>query len=608
MQSADVYLGLVRERGKRGLPLKRVYRQLFHRDLYLRAYGKIYRNHGAMTKGTTEETVDDMSLAKIDMIIDAVRQEHYQWKPVRRVYIEKKHSVKKRALGLPVWSDKLLQEVIRLILDAYFEPSFSDHSHGFRPRRGCHTALRDIYETWAGTTWFLEGDIAQCFDGLSHDLLLEILAEHIHDGRFLRLIRGLLQAGYLEDWTWNRTLSGAPQGSIVGPILSNIYLSKLDQFIEQTLLPAYTRGDRRRANPVYTHLSNTIRRKRKQGKTAVVKRLEQERRKLPSVDPDDPTYRRLRYCRYADDFLLGFIGPKSEVEAIKQQIGEFLRDHLKLELSPAKTLITHARSEAARFLGYDISTFQRNDARESVYRNRRVLNGKVELSLPKQVIQEQCQRYLARNKPRHRAEMQNDTVFTIIAHYQGVYRGVVEYYRMAHNLHQLNKLKWIMETSLTKTLAAKLRVAVSKVYERYHATFLVNQRTYKGLEVTIQREGKKPLIAQWGGIPLQRRMDSLLPDIPAPFWGARVELLQRLLAEACELCGAQSALEVHHIRALKDLKRPGRAEKPPWVKMMVARYRKTLVVCHACHQDIHCGRPLNHSRSLNDARPESRMN
>lgn len=592
MQSADVYLGLVRERGNKGLPLKRVYRQLFHRDLYLRAYGKIYRNHGAMTKGTTEETVDGMSLAKIDAIIDALRQERYQWKPVRRVYIEKKHSVKKRALGLPVWSDKLLQEVIRLILTAYFEPSFSDHSHGFRPDRGCHTALRDIYETWAGTTWFLEGDISQCFDSLSHDLLLEILAEHIHDGRFLRLIRGLLQAGYLDDWTWNRTLSGAPQGSIVGPILSNIYLSKLDQFVEQTLLPAYTRGDRRRANPAYTHLSNTIRRKRKQGKTAVVKRLEQERRKLPSVDPADPTYRRLRYCRYADDFLLGFIGPKEEVEAIKQQIGEFLHEYLKLELSQTKTLITHARSEAARFLGYDISTFQRNDACESAYRKRRVLNGKVELSLPKQVIQEQCQRYMARNKPMHRAEMQNDAVFTIIAHYQGVYRGVVEYYRMAHNLHQLNKLKWIMETSLTKTLAAKLKVSVPKIYERYHATFLLNQRAYKGLEVTIQREGKKPLVAQWGGIPLQRRMDSPLPDISTPFWDARVELIQRLLAEACELCGAQTALEVHHIRALKDLKRPGRAKKPLWVKTMAARHRKTLVVCHACHQNIHCGRPL----------------
>jgi group II intron reverse transcriptase/maturase len=220
MQDARVYLGLVRERGKKGLPITRVYRQFYNRDLYLIAYGKIYRNAGATTQGTTEETVDAMSLAKIDAIINALRQERYQWSPVRRVYIPKRNSTKERALGLPTWSDKLLQEVIRLILDAYFEPSFSDHSHGFRPQRGCHTALKDIYESWAGMTWYIEGDISACFDSLSHDLLLDMLAEHIHDGCFLQLIRSLLKAGYLEDWKWNRTFSGAPQGSIIGPILS----------------------------------------------------------------------------------------------------------------------------------------------------------------------------------------------------------------------------------------------------------------------------------------------------------------------------------------------------------------------------------------------------
>jgi group II intron reverse transcriptase/maturase len=212
------------------------------------------------------------------VIINALRQERYRWKPVRRVSIPKRNSTKKRARGLPTWSDKLLQEVIRLILDAYFEPSFSDHSHGFRPQRGCHTALKDIYESWAGITWYIEGDISACFDSLSHDLLLDTLAEHIHDGRFLRLIRELLKAGYLEDWQWNRTLSGAPQGSIIGPILSNIYLSKLDAFVEETLIPAYTRGERRRANPAYSRIDTAIQRKRKQGKMEEVKRLEQQRR------------------------------------------------------------------------------------------------------------------------------------------------------------------------------------------------------------------------------------------------------------------------------------------------------------------------------------------
>ena len=592
MQDARVYLGLVRERGKKGLPLKRVYRQLYNRELYLIAYGKIYRNNGAMTQGTTDETVDSMSLAKIDAIINTLRQERYQWKPVRRVSIPKRNSTKKRALGLPTWSDKLLQEVIRLILDAYFEPSFSDHSHGFRPQRGCHTALKDIYESWAGVTWIIEGDISACFDSLSHDILLATLAEHIHDGRFLRLIRELLKAGYFENWQWNRTLSGAPQGSIIGPILSNIYLSKLDDFVEQTLIPAYTKGDRRRANPTYSRIDTAIQRKRKQGKMEEVKHLEQQRRALPSIDPHDPNYRRLRYCRYADDWLLGFIGTQAEAEEIKRQMGMFLNEQLHLELSQTKTLITHARTEKARVLGYEISTFQRNDARERTYYKRRVLNGKVDLSLPKRVIQEQSQRYMRGNKPIHRPEMENDSVFTIISYYQGVYRGIVEYYRMAHNVYQLNKLKWIMETSLTKTLAAKLKLSVRQVYAKYHATLLTDGKPYKGLQTVIYRgEDKKPFVAQWGAIPLRRRMERPLNDTPYPYWDARTEIVQRLLADTCELCGSHTAIEVHHIRALKDLKQYGRTAKPAWVKTMAARHRKTLVVCRSCHKDIHQGRP-----------------
>jgi group II intron reverse transcriptase/maturase len=592
MQEARVYLELVRERGKKRLPLTRVYRQLFNREWYLIAYGKIYRNKGAMTQGATPETVDSMSLAKIDAIINALRQERYRWKPVQRVVVPKRNSTKTRALGLPTWSDKLLQEVLRLILEAYFEPHFSDHSHGFRAGRGCHTALKDMYDHWAGVTWTIEGDIAACFDNLSHDLLLDTLAKYIHDGRFLQLIRSLLKAGYLENWKWNRTLSGAPQGSILGPILSNLVLSHLDTFVEDTLIPAYTRGERRKANPTYTRLNNLIRRKRQQGKTEEAKRLEQQRRTLPSIDPYDPDYRRLRYCRYADDFCLGIIGPKEEAEEIKRQLGVFLRESLKLDLSETKTLITHMRTEKAKFLGYELSTFQRNDAHEQAYYKRRVLNGKVELSLPAAVIQTKCQRYMTHNKPIHRTEMLNDSVFSIIVHFQGVYRGMVEYYRLAHNVYGLNKLKWIMEQSLVKTLAAKLKISVHQVYKRFRATIVTDGKAYKGLQTVIQREGKAPLVAQWGGIPLQRRMETVLNDDPYLYWNGQTEIVQRLLAETCELCGSQTQIEVHHIRALKDLDRYGRPEKPAWVKTMAARHRKTLVVCQSCHKAIHAGKPL----------------
>jgi len=251
MREAEMVLGVLRERGRRGLPLERLYRQMFNPQLYLLAYGKLYSNKGAMTPGPTGETVDGMSLGKIGRIIDALRHERYRFSPARRVYIPKK-SGKKRPLGLPSWSDKLVGEVIRLLLEAYYEPAFSGRSHGFRPRRGCHTALAEVASTWTGTTWFIEGDVAQCFDALDHSVMLGILSEKIHDNRFLRLMRNMLQAGYLEDWKWNATLSGAPQGGVVSPILSNIYLHKLDLFVETVLAPEYTRGESRARNPAYT--------------------------------------------------------------------------------------------------------------------------------------------------------------------------------------------------------------------------------------------------------------------------------------------------------------------------------------------------------------------
>jgi retron-type reverse transcriptase len=223
MREAETILGLIHDRGRRGLPVERLYRLLYHRDLYLLAYGRLARNQGAMTPGTTPETIDGMTLAKIDAIIDALRCERYRWTPVRRTYIAKKGSKKRRPLGICTWSNKLLQEVLRLLLEAYYEPQFSPTSHGFRPGRGCHTALDEIYHKWIGTKWWIEGDVAQCFDRLDHTVLVGILTEKIHDGRFVRLIAQLLTAGYLEEWRYHATLSGSPQGSGLSPILANLY-------------------------------------------------------------------------------------------------------------------------------------------------------------------------------------------------------------------------------------------------------------------------------------------------------------------------------------------------------------------------------------------------
>jgi group II intron reverse transcriptase/maturase len=590
MRDAETILGIIHNRGKRGLPLEDLYRQLFNPRLYLHAYGRIARNSGAMTPGATPETVDGMSLAKIGAIIEALRHERYRWTPVRRVYIEKKRSKKKRPLGIPTWSDKLLAEVVRSILEAYYDVQFHPTSHGFRPTRGCHTALAEIYHKWVGTKWFIEGDIAACFDTLDQTVLMSLLKQKLHDNRFLRLITGLLQAGYLEDWRYHATLSGSPQGSVLSPILSNIYLDQVDSFVEKTLLPVYNRGEGRRPNPSYQCLQQARQALRKAGHHHQARLLHRQMQQVPSLHPTDPDYRRLRYIRYADDMLLGFAGPRHEAEAIKQQLGRFLREHLKLTLSEEKTLITHARSQAARFLGYEITVLYRDSKLDR--RGHRCINGQIGLKVPVDVVQAKCDRYLSQGRPCHRTELLHDTPYSIVVQYQQEFRGLAEYYQLAFNLHRLNRLKWVMEQSLVKTLACKLRTSVSQVYQRYQTLLQTDEGPRVGLQVRVERgEGKKPLTANWGGIALKRRMKAVLNDAPRVIWGARTELEQRLLAQTCELCGAQETIQVHHIHALKDLQQPGRAARPAWMIVMAARRRKSLVVCQTCHADIHAGRP-----------------
>jgi group II intron reverse transcriptase/maturase len=588
MRNAETVLAIIRERGNRQLPVEDLYRQLFNPDLYLQAYANIYANPGATTPGVNNDTVDGMSKVKIERLIEALRYERYRWTPVRRTYIAKKNG-KLRPLGLPSWSDKLLQEVIRLLLEAYYEPQFSQHSHGFRPARGCHTALTEIVHTWKGTKWFVEGDISGCFDALAHTVLLSILKQNIHDNRFVRLIENLLKAGYLENWKYHRSLSGVPQGSIIGPILTNIYLSKLDEFVEKELIPEYTRGNERKINQVYYTLKEKARRSKKQGRLEEAKLLRKQFQQMPSADPHDPTYRRLRYIRYADDLLLGFIGPKSEAEEIKEKLGLFLATTLKLQLSQEKTLITQATQKAAKFLGYEIAVLHCNDYHART--RQRSLNGVIELRLPKRVIEEKCAVYQKSGKPAGRPELTENEDFTIVNDYQAVLRGIYQYYQLAINVSWLGRLKWVMQVSLLKTLAHKHKTSTTKIARQYRTQIKTPHGIRICYEVKVPREGKKPLIARWGGIPLKRTKQAILIDENPPvFKRPRTELVKRLLAEKCELCGSNDRIEVHHIRKLADLKKKGRAEKPAWVIQMAALRRKTLVVCKGCHYDIHAGR------------------
>lgn len=587
MRTAETVLSIIHERGKRGLPLEDVYRQLFNPDLYIKAYARIGRNNGALTEGITSETVDGMNLRKIESIIEDLRFERFRWAPVRRVFIPKQNG-KLRPLGVPTWRDKLLQEVIRSILEAYYEPQFSDDSHGFRPNRGCHTALTFVRQYWKGTKWFIEGDIKGCFDNIDHSILLDILRERFHDNRFIRLLEGLLKAGYCEDWKFRPTLSGTPQGGIVSPILANIYLDKLDKFIEK-LLPEYNRGNLRQPNKLYRSIINKVYRLRKQGKTKEAEIISKELNamRLASSEVNDPNYRRLRYIRYADDFLLGFTGTKREAAEIVRRIGEWTQENLKLELSEEKTLITHATKDAAKFLGYEISAQHSTE--------RRTVNGRIRLKVPKSFITERCSKYKRRGKVTHRPELMVHSDYEIVTQYQSQLRGYVQYYALAQNCVSLHLLRYVMETSLLKTLANKHKTSMVKVKRQYATTRRTANGLRKALAVTVPREGRKPLIAYFGGISLSYKREAVIKDIlrsGLSFIRKESDLERRFLAEVCEVCGSEDMIEVHHVRKLKDLFGKGAKDRPDWKKIMIAKRRKTLVLCHECHVNLHTGKPL----------------
>jgi group II intron reverse transcriptase/maturase len=590
MQNAATVLDVLRERGRRGLPCTQLYRQMFNKDLYLMAYGNIYSNQGAMTPGVSQETADGMSEGKIDQIIELMRFERYRFAPARRVYIPKKNG-KLRPLGLPAWSDKLAGEVVRLLLEAYYEPRFSDRSHGFRKGRGTHTALREIRSTWTGSVWFIEGDIRDCFGQLDHQVMLSILAEKIHDQRFLRLIAHMLRAGYLEDWTCHDTLSGCPQGGVVSPILSSIYLDKLDTFVEQELIPQYTRGISRAPDPRYREKEHELARARRRGDRAAARDLKRQIRSIPSGDPMDPGYRRLRYLRYADDHLLGFAGPKAEAEQVKARLATFLRETLRLELNQAKTLITHARSQRARFLGYDIIV-QHNSTK--LTKGRRSANGIIALKVPPDVIKAQCARYRHHGKPWHRPRLQNLDDYDIVRTYGAEHRGVVNYYLLAQDVGLLNVFTWHAETSMLKTLAAKHKSTVTKMAARHKAKAITRDGPRTCFQASRQREGKKDLVARFGGIPLRYDRSAVIRD-PAPVPAARPfkELIHRLRKRACELCETGTTAEVHQVAALKQLGTPGPGQ-PAWAALMAKMRRKTLIVCAGCHEHIHAN-PVTHA-------------
>jgi group II intron reverse transcriptase/maturase len=583
---------------------QRLYRNLYNPEFYLLAYRRIQSKPGNMTAGTDGLTIDGMGLGRINTIIEKMREFSYQPKPARRVYIAKTNG-KKRPLGIPSFDDKLVQEVIRLILESIYEPTFHDTSHGFRPHRSCHTALISVKRRFTGVKWFVEGDIKGCFDNIDHHVLVSILRRRIDDEHFIGLIWKFLKAGYMEGWAYNKTYSGTPQGSIISPVLANIYLNELDGFIAE-YAEGFNRGARRRINPAYKKVLDVRRGKqewlgRNHDKTSAEKKraMEAEIRGLndylshtPYGDPMDEGYRRLVYVRYADDFLIGLIGSKEDANAVKADVGRYLKDTLNLDMSEEKTLVTHSKN-FVRFLGYDIAASKvQNPTRQKNGSIKRSRTGRIVLSVPKEKWLNRLIslgslkiKYDEHNgnrevyEPVKRPSLVYLGDIEILSKYNAEVRGMYNYYRLAHNATVLQSFLYVMKYSMYKTFACKYQTRISRIVRKY--------RKGKDFAVTYEtKAGTKTAVFYNKGMRQDDTIYDADPDVVnRPFWACQTStLIERVKNNACEVCGKVGEMEVHHVRKLKDL-----SDRTEWERQMKARRRKTLVICPDCHTKLHAG-------------------
>ncbi|KUF45183.1 group II intron reverse transcriptase/maturase [Myroides odoratimimus] len=597
--SIKILNGLSKHSPQVNYKYERLYRILFNQEMFFNAYQRIYAKPGNMTAGSDGKTIDGMSLERINKLIEVLRNETYQPQPVRRVYIPKKNG-KMRPLGIPTFDDKLVQEVIRMILEAIYEGQFLDCSHGFRPKRSCHTALTKIQKTFTGAKWFIEGDIKGFFDGINHDILISILQERISDERFIRLIRKFLRAGYVEEWTFYKTYSGTPQGGIVSPILANIYLDKLDRYVKD-YIKCFDKGIKKKPNEARLKLDTKKKMamqklkvvKNENERLCVVKQLkaiDKERLSITSNDEMDDSFKRMKYVRYADDFIIGVIGSKEDSKRIKEDIKNFLESKLKLELSEEKTLITHTQ-RAAKFLGYEILVNKSNLAkRDKMGRMIRSFNKKVYLKLSMDTIKKKLLDFgvleIKMNKGKevwkareHRKSINNDDL-EILQKFNYTLRGFHNYYAIANNSSLLHSFKYIMQYSMYRTFAGKYKTSVAKIAQKYkiNGEFTISYLNRKS-EVKTQTFYNE-------NFKRRRPVENTQLDIKSIIYHAnRTSLIDRLKAEKCEICGEQGALDMHHVRKLKNLDGKGYADK-----LMIARRRKTIALCRSCHQKTHAGK------------------
>jgi group II intron reverse transcriptase/maturase len=601
MQKANLILTKLYQKSKEDHDFKfrRLYRNLFNNDFYLTAYAKIYATEGNMTKGIDGKTIDGFSMIKIQSIISKMKCERYKPKAVRRTYIPKKNG-KMRPLGIPTFDDKLVQEVLRQILQAIYEPIFKDNSHGFRPYRNCHTALFQIKTVGTGAAWAIEGDISKFFDSIDHEILIGILRRKIKDGRILELIRRFLKAGYMEQKMIKYSPGGTPQGGNISPILANIYLHEMDEYI-LGLKNKFDKGKKRKNSALYSRTRKRMTTMFKKGDIKKALEVKKSLFKIPYGEVIDSEYRRMQYIRYADDFIILIIGSKNMAKELRENIKLFLKSELKIELNEEKTLITNMLKGKAHFLSYDICKSKDNTRIKVNVKGirQRSINGNIQLYVPHKEIQKKIAPFRKKNKPIHRAERAYLPLFEMISLYNSEIRGLYNYYSMANNVaEKMQTFKHYHYTSLLRTIANKEKSTVYKVIKKYGIP--VKRRDKSGTRNLVAvkyktANGEEKILSYFNdSLVKQNRPINYFASFPTDIHTQyeTSELIRRIYTNKCELCHENvdiNEVEVHHIRKLKDLRKKWEHNKnaPDHVRLMIKMKRKTLILCKDCHKMIH---------------------
>jgi nicotine oxidoreductase len=463
--------------------MKNLYEKMFDKQLFITAYNKIKSNPGNMTPGSDNETLDGISKNWIETTISRLKTQSFKFKPSKRIFIPKKNG-KMRPFGIPSPRDIIIQEIIKEILTKIYEPKFSEHSHGFRPNRSCHTALREV-KTNVSTTWIIEGDIKGFFDNINHKILLDLLSKEIKDQRFLDLIRKAIKAGYIYENSKIPSNIGVPQGSILSPILSNIYLHEFDKFMEEQIELKSSKIPITIDNPEYVKYHNLLQRSKKWEKEGTkkiedIKKIRKEAKKMRISLPSKIFIRglmKINYIRYADDFIVNIRGEKNQVLELKEIIKKYLNDTLKIELSEEKTKITNIKHKIVKFLGtYIKQRAARNRhlvVRDKLGRIQRTSGNTIILEAPIQDLQKKLieKGFFVKEDhlilPVRYKPWIGLTTPDMILRFNSIAQGIINYYSFAHNVPAIKKLIYLLKDSLVKTLGDKLKLSVKKVYKKF---------------------------------------------------------------------------------------------------------------------------------------------